>query len=499
MKYIIEFDDFLNESKELDIANKYKSVIPDNMFIILSKIDVTPTRKYLDKICKFFIQNKKVHNNEIISLDLIKRTIYDFNRLVDKKIIKGKDSDINGYNDIYQLQHKIHIYSNIENEILEKKLKKANIIKIKDNKDLFICVPLDEEASKIYGSNTKWCISAKIGNMYNSYFSYRRKNGDDKDDNKRSDYFRSLLGKKKDDAQFVAFVINKKLESSNPLHKMAIQFNSSNNYNILDSLDMTTYDECIKEAKKLKIELPQEYHDIMKKNHDYEDYINGHLNISKLYSDAIKEYLPKEKEDINKYKNYLEFITLSNNKLSIESMAAIIGKFKSSDFIPDELYPLYDILDEYYNNDGGDFKYDVPELELIYDYYNAINNFCKKHNLKNSIDNFTFTQIIINKENIDYLSAINNAISDINVNVVVVDDLGEFERFDKMNNNNKFKTYSIFFNTKTKNNDDRVKLQNKYDNYYLIKNQNSELQDDIKKSLENKYDIKQKIEIKSLW
>ena len=65
MKYIILYENFLNESKELDIANKYKSVIPDNMFIILSKIDVTPTRKYLDKICNFFFFFNAPNNSKI--------------------------------------------------------------------------------------------------------------------------------------------------------------------------------------------------------------------------------------------------------------------------------------------------------------------------------------------------------------------------------------------------------------------------------------------------
>lgn len=493
MKYIIEFDDFLNESKELDIANKYKSVIPDNMFTILSKIDVTPTRKYLDKICNFFVNDKAPDTSKIENLHHV---FTNFDHLTNKKIIKGKDSDITKYKTLKDLNIVVNKYSKIESELLEKKLKKANIIRIKDDKDLFICVPLDEETSKIYGSNTRWCVSAREKNAYHIYFADRKQKNDD--------YYSSLLenilsegGGGGDDSCFVSFIINKQLESSNPLHKMAIQFGLNDGYmeyNFFDSLDGTSVTECIKKADEYKIELPQEYYDMIKKYGTYKDYIQKclNINIQDLYENIKDKYYIKE-VDADKYKRYLEFILVDSNTISSYTLVHLRKRFeKNYNKLPNELIDIYDKIRHITYND---------DINIMVEYYLEVENFCKKYNLKNTIKEIHIDQVLASKQfddnnSVITLGDIEKCIKKINgltlgIAQLKVYDLDEFEKFDKMNKDGKFGTYEIYIDLKDYSLDDiHVKLNNPYD--FRINISNPESKDEIINSFIKKYNIPQK-------
>ena len=500
MKYIILYENFLNESKELDIANKYKGVITDNMFNILSKIDVTPTRKYLDKICNFFVNDKSPDNSKIENLH---HAFSNFNNLVNKKIIKGADSDIAKYKTLKDLNIVVDKYSKIESQILEKKLKKANIIRIKDDKDLFICVPLDEETSKIYGSNTRWCVSAKENNAYKDYFKDRK--------DKNNDYYSKLLENNINEAGgpgdeegscFVSFIINKQLESSNPLHKVAIQFgNEYSYYTIFDSLDGSDVNHCIDKAEEYNIELPQEYHDMMKKYGTYKKYVEKCLNIDikKLYHDIKSQYFIIQVDEKNKYKKYLEFISPEpshdSNFLTGNDLYYLKNRFdKNSKKIPDELVKFYNIL-----------KTDNHSIRILYDYYIELQKYCKDNKLGISPIKGINTYMIIagnkknyvpyykydNNDEINY-DTIDDIIKDIptTISQIHVVDMSEFERFDKMNTNNKFGVHAVgFYLEKELDDKDVFKINNDY--YYNIrfKTKDKELNDIILKSYIDKLNI----------
>lgn len=488
MKYIIEFDDFLNESKELDIANKYKSVIPDNMFIILSKIDVTPTRKYLDKICNFFVNDKAPDNSKV---ENIHHVFTNFDYLSNKKIIKGADSDITKYKTLKDLASVVDKYSKIESELLEKKLKKSNIIKIRDDKDLFICVPLDEESSKIYGSNTRWCISAKENNAYDMYFSSRT----EKPINKTKSYYKSLLKENINEAGgggggsdnnkecFVSFIINKKLETSNPLHKIGIQFTITKMktyHSIYDSLDCIDYKHCIETSKNINIELPKEYHDIMKTCNGYENYIEKYLNINinELEKDIKSKYFVYEKNKKSKYEKYLDFISPSRDILDNYSFYLINERFHdNSDKIPKEL--------ENFNKLLG--NYDRVDCKILCDYYIEVEKFCKKYNIKNKISKIRldFTSGDLHKT-LDIYHDLPIVLDTLNV-----DNCNDFENFDKKNIKNRFETTAIRFNNIKQEFDNiPVKLNNSYVYYLLTENKDPEFQKNMYRSFSQKYNIK---------
>ena len=462
MKYIILYENFLNESKELDIANKYKSVIPDNMFIILSKIDVTPTRKYLDKICNFFVNDKAPNNSKIENLHHV---FTNFDHLTNKKIIKGADSDITKYKTLKDLASVVDKYSKIESELLEKKLKKANIIRIKDDKDLFICVPLDEETSKIYGSNTRWCVSAREDNRYKDYFA------DKNNPAKSTQHYVKLIGgvstESKPEACFVAFIINKQLESSNPLHKMAIQFGLEDgdmSFEIFDSLDGTRVSDCIDKANYYKIELPQEYHDMMKKYGVYGIYIEKCLNINirKLYNDIHDKYFPKKDNDT--YQNYLNFLTLYKDSINLEDMHDIYMHFSdymqsyNSDPIDDELKIFYNITSDIDTKRSKGIR--IPFIDYFTQYISEIDKFCKKHNLKNPIKKINYNQIFDTDE-LEKIKNINKkGTLDVTIDSIIIDS-NLLTKLDDLNIDNNLNLNTIYLrNIKKIVYEDDVKLKN---------------------------------------
>ena len=167
MKYIILYEDFIGESdrKQLEIVNRYTNVIPHNIFNKLMSIDKTPNVKYLDKICRFFLDSK---GHDIINrLDTL---IPSFDKLVSKKILKGVESDINKYKSIDELEKKVNDNLDIMTKRDEFKLIKTTGTELilKDENNIVLLIK-DMDASIKYGKGTKWCISAEDNNMFKDY------------------------------------------------------------------------------------------------------------------------------------------------------------------------------------------------------------------------------------------------------------------------------------------------------------------------------------------
>lgn len=419
MKFILNLFEFINESKEVDIYNKYSDNIDNHTFDILKLIDITPTKKYLDKICKYFIEMDSVVTYTAKIEDLT-HLISSFDNLVKKKIINGSDSDINKYKNIDQLRNIVNTNINKESNTLIKKLKKQNVIIETDNDDLTILVPLDIEASKVYGSNTRWCIAARnnISNAYDGYFAKR----------KNIEYYNKLLegaaGIEDEEEQcFVIFIINKKLESSNPLYKIGIQCDMDGIVDIFDALDTTTYMTCIRRAKELHITLSDSYHDMMKKYKNYKDYVKSQCDINRVYKSLKSKYFIKPHIDVDRKNRYLEFILPNvphdgkNIIIDDNSWNEILTRFDSiKKPIPDELYHIVNetvnkrTIISYYNAISEWLKYNKININIKFNIYTDYNMAIKLINAKMPVE---FKEIYLSYMD-NYIAKIKN-ISDYHV------------------------------------------------------------------------------------
>lgn len=258
MKYLIDIDYFLNESKQDIIISKFKDSIPDYYLEDLIELDTTPTKKYLEKILYYFVNSNGDGFSKFLK---IKDNIPVFDYLVNRKIIRGSETDITKYKKLDDLIQVVQKYEHEESKTLIKKLNASNIIPILKSETLNILVPLDKKAAQIYGSGSKFCISAKFGNepFYGDHFSDRH------DDN----------------VCFVSFIIDNTLPTNNPLYKIAVEYTDEYPTLIHDALDSINYKHCLEKSNLLDIPLPQEYHDTMKQyNGSYEEYVKKHLKIN---------------------------------------------------------------------------------------------------------------------------------------------------------------------------------------------------------------------------
>lgn len=145
--------------------DKLKEQHPElNVSIIdlLSKIDPSGTNKYVEFLIKQ-IKNSYDYDgdNTNLSLHIITEivgylnveTLNEFDRHCKAgRIIKN---DISQYKKWTEMKESVRI----ANEVVKQKELEKQVIKLLDNNDYCVVIPLSYEASKIYGANTKWCTT----------------------------------------------------------------------------------------------------------------------------------------------------------------------------------------------------------------------------------------------------------------------------------------------------------------------------------------------------
>lgn len=158
----------LTESKVDDLIVKYcdrfKQVdVPcnDDLKRILSHIDPTPTKKYLEWIIKkiVLIDSEMIFHGADYVHDYMKR----FNDLLEKNQLEKRD--INSYETYEELQ--LAVLSAEEKK--SKKDLSGQYKKIFEDGQYIMVRPLTEEASCRFGVDTKWCISSKLSNRFKQY------------------------------------------------------------------------------------------------------------------------------------------------------------------------------------------------------------------------------------------------------------------------------------------------------------------------------------------
>ncbi|MEO6303928.1 MAG: hypothetical protein ABIP51_12230 [Bacteroidia bacterium] len=184
---MIKLLDVINES----ISSAKQRFVKNNKigevdFSKLQTIDITLSKKYIDKICQYFIDG--------ISINDIDKYIKQFNVLTSKGLIKEKD--INAYKTFNELKSIVD-----ENKNKKTKSEMKTDIKMNEAKKIYeddrylVIMPLSKNASCTYGAGTKWCISATNENMWKNYTSRL--------------------------VRFY-FIFDKQLSDKNPLYKIAV-------------------------------------------------------------------------------------------------------------------------------------------------------------------------------------------------------------------------------------------------------------------------------------
>lgn len=149
-----------------DVKEKYKEDLNIDLLELLKKYDPSAQSKSSQfKFTKWLVSctNEMANLRKTIIEDYIdwlendfNKDTKDFDELIKDGFIKGKDSDVFKYKSVESFT-----------EVLEKakqmrdlKKREKEFLKYFENEDYLIGVPLTYEASKTYGSNTKWCTAS---------------------------------------------------------------------------------------------------------------------------------------------------------------------------------------------------------------------------------------------------------------------------------------------------------------------------------------------------
>ena len=127
---------------------------------IISLADPTTTYKYLPFLIKILKKNNQNDNMLKLIVDVLigGSNIEYIKRFEEHSVAKRiSNSDISSYDIIQELIQEVKK----GDEIVKLKELEKQIIKIYDDKNWLVLTPLTYEASKIYGANTRWCITQK--------------------------------------------------------------------------------------------------------------------------------------------------------------------------------------------------------------------------------------------------------------------------------------------------------------------------------------------------
>jgi hypothetical protein len=160
--------------------DRLKEQHPDlnvSLIDIITSLDPSDTYKYTE----FLIKNFKGDDNQYYStnLDELKgylgvflfgsgeiETLNEFER--HSKANRIKEKDISQYSNFLELNESVLAAKEIENR---KKIEKE-ILRIYEDDTWLILTPLSFESSKIYGANTKWCVTQE--RYWNQYLTTHR-------------------------------------------------------------------------------------------------------------------------------------------------------------------------------------------------------------------------------------------------------------------------------------------------------------------------------------
>jgi len=125
----------------------------------LAKADPSRTKRYIDWMCKQFVEGNDI--------DQVIVFIRDFDKLVEKGLIKDKDIYSYDYESATSEVEK-HREEKTKTEVEKAQKKGAEVIL--DTDKVLVILPKTREAAVLYGKGTKWCTSALKNNAFDEYF-----------------------------------------------------------------------------------------------------------------------------------------------------------------------------------------------------------------------------------------------------------------------------------------------------------------------------------------
>jgi hypothetical protein len=161
----INITNLLTEGRKEDAKVKYPQ-FSDEIFNFYVENDPSGNQKYLNWMLKSTISDSKQY-------DRVKNFSEDYhNQMVDainyfhNNLQRFENRDINSYSDLSKLEKEINKVKSVKTK-KEQKIEGAE--KIFEDKNLIVVVPNSIEGSCLYGSETKWCVSARESNFFTQY------------------------------------------------------------------------------------------------------------------------------------------------------------------------------------------------------------------------------------------------------------------------------------------------------------------------------------------
>jgi len=180
-KNVLNYKNFVYLKESLSNAKKkYEDKIEPKIFKKFIDIDKTKTKKYLEWMCKQYLNDNTV-------LDKMNSLITEFDTLVNKHKIQKDDKDINKYKTFEDLEKKIEEINNKRSFSLSEYEKKYTVIV--NDKNVFVVRPDTHEAARKLGfttfnhrennetntSDCTWCITYADDTHFNDYYLNQRK------------------------------------------------------------------------------------------------------------------------------------------------------------------------------------------------------------------------------------------------------------------------------------------------------------------------------------
>jgi hypothetical protein len=92
-----------------------------------------------------------------------------FKELKARQKLRGEQADIDRYPNFQALQQAVDAASATQSKSDVQQAAKSSRILVDEGPDFVVIMPDTEEASKLYGSGTKWCTAAQSGNKFGTY------------------------------------------------------------------------------------------------------------------------------------------------------------------------------------------------------------------------------------------------------------------------------------------------------------------------------------------
>lgn len=152
-------------SKEKDLLEKY---VGDGITLKAAKTlidgDKTPTKKYSERMIKFYIIRSRTNNSRAVK-DII-TAFEEFDSLL--PYIEKKDVyNHNDYPNIETLKSVVECAKEIKEEKTFNRDDHVDVLI--ENDDYLLVHPFTQRGSEKYGKNTKWCTAGKNNNYFKSY------------------------------------------------------------------------------------------------------------------------------------------------------------------------------------------------------------------------------------------------------------------------------------------------------------------------------------------